>query len=190
MNPSTNGSSLIDLEQCRLLDYPPAHPLTLAREFVLLSGRQPNAIGSFASVIEGWIRDQRPAFAVKLAFECDQQDLFYSLCTFARAAAAWVEEPEPLLRSLETRMGSEGSSVIFPVSDVNDYEKCAYRGAVFPLKSFVPAKSWESATVWTVSGRDFALTASNWRDSWWAKAVLESLLTTTRMRRRMPFWRG
>ena len=122
-NPSTVGESIcgevsFDPERCRLLECPPDHPLTFAREFALLSGVLCNP-----SIVVGRVRDERPAFAVKYALEGGDHGTVHALLAFARAAVHWLPEPEGMLRALEALVGTSGRLEIMPVADELDDKK-------------------------------------------------------------------
>ena len=96
----------------------------------MFSRGQSRISGACSEIISGWIRDQRPAFAIKLILESDKQDLYSYLCTFARAAAAHLEEPETMLRSMQSLL--KKTRYLPPTwdSDTDDSDTCSYRCCV------------------------------------------------------------
>ena len=117
-----DNAPLLDFQRIQSLDYPPNHPLTLALEFTNCSAQE-NEAGIYSNIIAGWIRDQRPAFAIKMILDNKGRELFGDLCAFARSAAGTLEEPEPLLRAMESLFVVRTDRNFGP----NQYEMCQYR---------------------------------------------------------------
>jgi hypothetical protein len=120
-----DDASLLDFDKIRSLDYPPNHPLTLALEFTK-AGAHENEVARCSEIIAGWIQDQRPAFAIKVILDNKKQDLFSDLCAFGKSAAATLEEPEAMLRTLESHFAVHADRS----PDLNQYQLCQYRCCV------------------------------------------------------------
>jgi hypothetical protein len=120
-----DNASPVDFLLIQSLNYPPNHPLTLALEFAKTAAHE-NEVGSCSKIISGWIRDQRPGFAIKVILENGSRDLFGNLCAFGRSAAAMLEEPESMMHAMESLFVAHANRSFGP----NQYELCQYRCSI------------------------------------------------------------
>ena len=116
-------------------------------EFAELRLGKTRISGPCSQIVSGWVRDQRPAFAIKLILECDKADLYGYLCRFAAAAAAQIEEPEPMLQALQSLLSKNRSLVSQKLySEANNYEMCSYRCCV--CEGYAERQRMDRVSIW------------------------------------------